>query len=348
MSDEPKQADGPEAPAPETLQAQASDTPANSDVDANVSGGAEGAPAPNAVETKPRRRLNYRPSHKATFIGLGVVSAILLVNVVIVLFVIKGQADTAAEIQANSVTLSPAVLDKLGVSRNPVGNSQTELTIGPKATFNKDITVAGNATIAGQLNLNGTFQATDAKFTNLQAGDTQVDDLNVNGDATISTLNLRNDLQVAGDSRLQGKLTVGNLATFNNTVNVVGNLAVGGQLSVGKFQISKLVISSHILTTGSTPTISRGGAVGSGGTVSISGSDAAGTINVNIGTGASSGLLAVVNFAEKYDSTPHVVFSPVGRAAPNVYVNRTTTGFTLSTSSALSIASYSFDYVIVQ
>lgn len=299
--------------------------------------------------TERKRRISYRPSHKATFIGLAVVGLVLTVNAVILYAVMKNRAAQAESEAANSVTISSEELSKLGVSRNAVGNAATELRVGPNSIFNGDVTVAKNMTIAGQLNLNSKFTATEASLTKLQAGETAVEQLNVNGDGTISTLNLRRDLQVAGAARVQGQLTVNQLTTINNNLNVAGNLSIGGALSVRAFQVGQMTVAGHLISSGGAPSTSVGGGAGSNGTATIGGNDTAGTIGVNTGVGAGNGTLATVKFNENFASTPRVIVSPVGRAIPGLYVsNRTSSGFTIAVDGALAPGGYMIDYIVMQ
>jgi len=142
-----------ETPTPEVLRPQTDD----------------GSSAPEAAAaTTPhaslQRRHTYRPSHKATFIGLAVVVVILAVNAGIIFFVMQSQTTAGTGLNQGQVTLSSGVLDKLGVSRNPVGNSSEELVIGPNSHFNGKVTVGSDVSIAGQLTLNSKFSASDARL----------------------------------------------------------------------------------------------------------------------------------------------------------------------------------------
>lgn len=343
MSEDPKLPDASNAPAPEALQTQESMSEEIADVQSPPSSTVERTP-----QTPLKRRTAYKPSHKATFIGLAVVALILIANAVVISMVMKRQVDAQDEAVRNGVTLSTSTLDKLGVSRNPVGNADTELIIGPNSTFNGKVRMGGDVTVAGQLLLNSKFTATDASLAKLQAGDTQVQQLNVNGDGTISTLNLRKDIKIAGSAQIQGPLTVNQLTTINNNLNIAGNLAVGGSLSVRNFQVGQLTVTGHLLSSGSKPGVSVGGGAGSNGTVTIGGNDTSGTIAVNTGVGAGNGLLATVTFSQKYSSTPHVVVTPIGKAVPGMYINRTASGFSISVEGAMSPAGYAFDYIIVE
>lgn len=333
-----------EPPVPEVLQAQGDDQSAEPST-------ADGTPKSAGVSRKPRPQFHhatYRPSHKATFIGLGAVVIVLAINAIIITFVVQGQNNANAQSSQSDVTISPAVLDTLGVSRNAVGDLGTELVVGPNSRFDGTVTVGSDVSIGGELKLNGKLSVADASLTSLQAGNTALSKLDVNGDASAASLNLRQNLSVAGSATLQGPVTMG------QTLTVAGNLIVGGSLSVRSFQASSLTsettltVGGHIITRGSAPGISAGSAVGSNGTVSISGNDAAGTVAVNVGTGAGSGTLAQVSFRSQYSATPHIVVTPIGRSAGNFYINRTTAGFSIVASSGLSAGGYAFDYVVVQ
>ena len=138
------------------------------------------------------------------------------------------------------------------------------------------------------------------------------------------------------------------LTTINNNLNIAGNLAIGGTLSVRNFQISNLTVAGHLISSGSKPGVSVGGGAGSNGTVSLDGNDTSGTVAVNTGVSAGNGLLATITFAERFASTPRVVLTPVGRSVPGLYINRTSTGFTISADGSLAPGGYAFDYVVVQ
>jgi len=335
---------GMDPPAPEVLQPQGEDV--STDLDAPE----QGAPSQalvNAVQAAKKRKTTYRPSHKATFIGLAVVGLILIVNAVIIALVMRGQVNAEDDSQREAVTISPAALEKLGVSRNQVGNLGTQLVVNPNAKFNGKVTIAGDVDVAGQLKLNGKFTAGEAAFPKLQAGDVAMEKVNINGDATASTLNLRRDLSVVGTTRLQGPVTVSQLMTVNNNLNVSGSLSVGGSLSVRSLNIGTIGVS-RFQTQGSAPGVGSGAAIGSNGSVSISGNDAAGTVAANVGAGAASGVLAIIAFKNKYGNTPHVVVTAVGRSVPGLYVNRTSDGFNIATGSPLAAGGYAFDYIVMQ
>ncbi len=307
----------------------------------------------SGTPAKRPRRSTYRPSHKATFIGLSVVTGVLVLNGVVIAWLMNAQQSSAAEENRQSVTLTADTLEGLGVSRNAVGKLGTTLTVGPDSTFNGTVTMGSDLTVGGKLELRGQFSAGQANFGTLKAGETSLGQLNVNQDVTATTLNLRQDLNVAGSSTLQGPVTMSQLLTINNNLNVAGNVAVGGVLSARNFQAnsltsgSTLTIGGHIITRGNAPGVGRGGAVGNSGTVSISGNDASGTVAVNAGTGAGNGLLAQVAFRSQYGTMPHVVITPVGRFA-EVYVVRSIGGFSIYSAGSMAPGGYAFDYIVMQ
>jgi cytoskeletal protein CcmA (bactofilin family) len=332
-------------PAPEVLAPRKED--------GTVDESAKTGPA-QAAKPAPRRHRTYRPSHKATFVSLTVVVFLLAINAGVVAFVLMRGSGAKGLNAQNDVTISQASLDKIGVNRSSIGDSGLELVVGPDARFNGEVTVAGSVSISKELKLNSKFSAADASLTQLEAGNTALSQLNVNGDSTLSNLNLRGNLQVAGSTRLQGPVTLAQLLTVNNSVNVVGNLSVGGALSTGNLSVrsltvaSNLVIGGHVITSGQAPGVSVGSGVGNNGTVSISGNDAAGTVAVNVGTGSTGGNLANVTFRSHYGNIPHVVVTPVGGNVGSFYISRNSTGFSIYIGAGVSPGGYAFDYIVEQ
>lgn len=336
---ETKSASESELPTPELLKPKTENSSLSPGTDSPESNAA-------AVKTIKHPRLgSYKPSHRATFIGLAVVGIILAINAGIVVFVVKSQSSNKSQTNTNQVTLSTSTLNKIGVNNTPVGDSGILLTIGPETKFGNNVQVAGDINIAGQLTLNNKITAFSASLTNLQAGNTSLSQLNVNGNTTLSNLNLRNNLIISGTTQLNGAVTVNQLFTVNNAINVAGNMSVGGTLSVGAIQTDNMIIGGHVATAGYAPSVSGGSCDGSNGTVSISGNDASGTVAVNIGVNSCAGLLASVRFRTTYSSTPVVVITPVGGGGL-FYINRSASGFSIGDSQAPGPGGYAFDYIV--
>ena len=343
-----------ETAEPEVLKPRAA-------VGSNEGQATPGSPNPAKLTSKPPRHRAYRPSHKATFIGLGVVIAILAINTVIIAVVLKGKSHNN-NLSSGQVAISSAALNKVGVNSGEIGNSGIELTVDPNAQFNGKLTVAGDVSVGGQLKINSTFTASDANLTQLEAGNTSLAELDVNGNSTLSSLALRNDLTVTGTTQFQGAVTIGQLLTLDNDLNVTGNVSIGGDFSAKEFSAnsltsaSTLTIQGHVITGGSSPSVGPGGtALGTNGTVSISGDDSAGAIAINLGvSAATSGLLAKVAFATQFSGTPRVIISPVNfpdNVVCGFYVESlSTSGFDVADSctSTISPGGYTIDYIVDQ
>jgi hypothetical protein len=138
------------------------------------------------------------------------------------------------------------------------------------------------------------------------------------------------------------------LLSVTNNLNVSGNLAIGGTLSVNTLSVQAIAVKGHIVTSGSTPSVVRGSATGSNGTVSISGNDTAGTISINIGAGASSGTLATVAFRAQFGNSPKVVISPVGIGGSFYVSNISIGGFSVGINSGLPPGGYKINYIALQ
>lgn len=320
----------------------------------------EGAPVeePQASSTpatpeSTKKRRAYRPSHKATFIAFGVIAVILAVNAAVIGFVLKNKSETDNKL-SGQVTISADVLSKIGVEKTPIGSSGVELTVDPNAKFNGAVSIGGDTSIGGQLKLNGKFSVNEGIITQLTAGNTSLSQLDVNGNTTVTNATIRNTLAVAGATQLQGAVTVTGLMTVNNSLNVAGNVAIGGTLTVSTFtartlvSTSTLTIGGHIMTTGLTPAVGPGSGLGSNGTVGISGNDAAGTVSINVGVGASGGTLASVAFKTQYTTVPRIVVSAVGVAGNFYITNASVAGFTISVASGLPPGGYTVNYIVFQ
>jgi len=315
-----------------------------------ISGPAKSVPIAEAS----KKRRTYRPSHKATFIAIGVVIVIVAINAVVLAFVLKNKAKSDSQ-ASGQVTISADVLNKIGVNKSTLGASGVLLTVDPDAKFNGKITTAGDLNVGGQLKLTGKLNTNEAAITRLEGGNTSLAQLDVNGKSTLSDLLLRTSLTVNGSSTLQGAVTIAQLLTVNNSVNVLGNVSIGGTLTTTSFtarnlaSTSTLTIGGHIITEGTAPNVGAGGsALGSNGTVSISGNDSAGTISINIGVGATSGTLASVSFKTQYGSNPRIVISPVGVAGVFYIASESIGGFSVGVGSGLPPGGYAINYIVEQ
>ena len=148
-----------------------------------------------------------------------------------------------------------------------------------------DLDVAGTIKIGGTLNLPGITVTGTSTFDQIQG----------------------NKLAITGDGIIQGQLTV------QKNLAVSGGGSFGGPISAPSITVQTfnltgdLQFSRHIDAGGSTPVIAAfGSALGSGGTTSVNGTDSAGTLTINTGGAPPAGCFATVNFAQKFNSTPHM------------------------------------------
>jgi len=263
------------------------------------------------------------------------VAFIILLGAGIVIFAYKQSNKSSDSSSLSSQGLTADSLKNLTDSDVSVGNSDQILKVDANAIFSGNILVRQNLDIAGGLHLgNGTlavsgFTAADKT----QLSETQID----------------KNLTVAGNTSLQGGVSV------SRNLQVGGTGSFGGTISAPQVNTARLQITgdfsltSHLALGGASVGRSNGGALGGGGTSSVSGSDSGGSITINTGSSPAAGCFINVSFARRYNTTPRVLLTPVGSAASaiNYYVNRSSTGFSVCTSSAApASASFGFDYFV--
>lgn len=231
--------------------------------------------------------------------------------------------------------LTEDALKQLANTDATVGNTSQTLTIQGNAIITGQTLMRGNLNIAGNLQTGGTIQGpslTISGATNL--GSTQI-----------------NSLQVATNTAIQGTTTLRDL-------NVAGASSFSGAVTASQITVTKLILSgnaileipNHISFTGSSPNRTVNNAVlGNGGTLSLNGSDTAGTINISSGNNPTAGCFAQITFQQVYTSSPHVIVSPIGQAAGQLdfYVTRNTTSFSICTvNAAQANQTFGFDYFV--
>jgi cytoskeletal protein CcmA (bactofilin family) len=258
---------------------------------------------------------------------------IVIIAIAVVVFITVKSRQTAEQPTA-STGLSQDALKDLASTDVTVGNPKQILTINANSVFAGAVLIRSNLEVAGTLKIGGSLTLGDLIVSGTtKLGNTDVKDLNISGTLGLQgILTLKNGLNVTGRSTFSGEIITNSLAT--------GALALNGDLN----------LTQHVIAGGTIPAIERGGAVGGGGTVSLSGSDTSGSIAVNTGTSPPAGCFATVTFSRRYNNIPHVVVSPVGSSAGAVeyYITRSTTGFVLcTTNSAPSGQSFGFDYIVM-
>ena len=320
--------------------------PERSDAQAPDAGGS------TATETVKRPRRSFRPSAKGTIAGIIAILVVIGANIGIISFILSHKVKQQAT-NLSTVVTDPSQLGKIGTTEGPAGQN-VSLVVTPAAQFKNQVTIDKTLQVGDKL------AAPNASLATLQAGNSSISQLNVSGASSFSDASLRGNLNVAGITNLQGAVSVAKILTAA-ALNVTGNLTVGGSFTTNNFSarsltsISTLTIGGHIVTAGSAPSISAGSCVG-GGSVSISGNDAAGTIVISIGQTPCVGNLATITFRSAFGSTPHILLTPVGHIGGlQYYVGRSSTGFSISSDSTPdkggvppTFGNYAFDYEVIQ
>lgn len=243
------------------------------------------------------------------------------------------KASTTATLQTQSLTAD--ALKQVASSDATIGNTQQILNVQSSAVFAGKVLVREDLEVAGNLRIGGTVALSN---------------ITVSGTTQLGQAQINKDLSVAGDTGIQGSLTVAKTLQVNGGGSFSGPISAP-QITTSNFQLnSDLILTKHIVIGGPTPTRSSGNALGNGGSSSVNGSDSAGAVTVNIGTGASAGCFITVNFATKFNNTPHVLITPVGSDAGtiNYYINRNSSNFSICTTMAPpNGSSFGFDYFVV-
>ncbi len=233
-----------------------------------------------------------------------------------------------------SQSLSQSTLDQLSTSDINVGEPQHTLSIQSNAVFSGDVLVRNDLQIAGTLQVGSNLAI---------AG------LRVTGNSTFDDIQISKSLSLTGNGSIQGQLNVQQALNVNGAGTFQGTVSAPS-ITAGALQLNgDLNLTHHISAGGATPSRSNGGALGGGGTATISGSDTAGTITLNTGGSPSAGCYITVTFAAKFNSTPHMALTPVGvgSAGLSYYVNRSTTAFSVcSTTAPTASSTIIFDYVV--
>lgn len=250
----------------------------------------------------------------------------------LVILTLKGKQDNTKVISSQG--LSQDALKQLANTDVTVGNPKQILTVQANAVFAGAVLIRGDLEVAGALKL---------------GGDLSLANLTVTGKSTLSeveanNLTVGNTLNVQGTLTLKSGISVSGQSNFNGGV-VASSVTTGALLLNGD-----LNLTHHITAGGTIPQVAKGTAVGGGGTVSLSGSDTAGSINVNVGSSPPVGCFATVTFSEVFDNTPHVVVTPIGAAGAGLdyYVTRSTTNFVICSANAAGAGqNFGFDYVVL-
>lgn len=264
-----------------------------------------------------------------------IVFALLVLFAGIVVYVsIKTGAPKNNNNKATSLT--DQQLANLKGNTTLVGDSKNTLDVQSNSIFEGQVLLRSDLNVAGSLKVGKPLS---------------LPSITVGGSGTFGELGISGGLNVSKDTVIQGQLTVKSNLSVSGTANF-GALDVS-TLSVTSLNIrGDLAFNQHLVSSGGGPSRASGTALGSGGTVSVSGSDTAGSINVNTGSGAPAGCFVTVNFTHHFSSTPYVVLSAANSTAATIeyYVtNRSASGFSLCTANTPgSGKNFVYNYIVIQ
>ena len=210
---------------------------------------------------------------------------------------------------------------------NPAGQSSG---LQGSNTASSNLNVGGNARISGDLTV---------------AGLTSTTSLNVADEATIAKATL-GSLSVTGDTKLANLTVAGSIAA--------AQLSISGLAKIATLEVaSDLSLGGHLITGGITPTLTAGAAACAEPTITVTGTDTAGTITIKTGTGCTGGgELTTLTFARTFGVTPHLSITPTNQSATTLqaYIDgKTPTSFKLlANTPPTPSTTYTFDYLAAQ
>jgi len=260
---------------------------------------------------------------------------ILLLSAIVFFIAIQSSKNQAKRDQTATQKLTEEALKSLQGTDAKVGDPKQLLSIESNAVFTGKVLIRDSLDVAGAIKVGGALS---------------LPGITVSGTSQFDQVTL-NSLSISGNANIQGQLTI------QKGLSVASSGSFSGTLSAPVISTDKLVLNQdlqlnrHIDSGGATPGVSSGAAVGGGGTVSINGSDTAGTVTINNGSGAGAGILANITFAVKFTSNPHVVITPVCASACNftAYItNRSSTGFSIAIAGTNPGGSFSFSFLALE
>ena len=317
----------PEAPTPSTDPSSANSA-GTEEIEAR-SGDDTHLPVPE-VKNRSVPSLLQRINIYLLIFGLVVIVAIA---VTVIAFIKTPSNPTSSSIKPQN--LSASQLQLLASGSTTIGSSDQVLNIVPNTIFSgqvlirKDLDVAGNINVSGALNLTSVTVSGTANIQQVQAG----------------------KLSVSGNAAIQGQVAINNTLAVSGASSFAGSVTANQLTVQSLYLIGDLTIAQHIVSSGASPNASPGGnALGTGGTISLSGTDTAGSVIINTGNSPGTGCFMTITFIHSFASSPSIVITPVGSAAAGLgyYITRSSTNFSIcSNSAAPASTSFGFDYIVI-
>jgi cytoskeletal protein CcmA (bactofilin family) len=322
-------------PAEDTSNAGPTDSDENS-LEGPSAANSSGAPSENVPPPKKKSGGLKQKMHQFNLYLLLFVFILLIAGVIIAVGYFQGQSANNNSGAVKSQTLTQSTLNKVASSDANIGNSQEVLNVDSSAVFAGQVLVRNDLQVAGSLEIGGTVALTN---------------LTVGGTTSLGQLSVSKNLALSGNAAIQGAVAIAGSLQVNGAGTFSGALSAN-QLTTANLQLNgNLVLTHHISAGGPTPSHTSGPAVGNGGTATVGGSDTSGSVTVNTGSSPSAGCFITVNFSQAFDTTPHVVITPIGLAAGGLayYVDRSDSNFSIcDADNPPAGSSFAFDYFIVE
>lgn len=140
-------------------------------------------------------------------------------------------------------------------------------------------------------------------------------------------------------------------------LNIIDPISTGSFIHSGSLKIyDDVEISRHIISSGSSPSITASAGAGTGPTVSVSGTDTSGEITITTGlTPAVNSQIAIINFVNSYSVAPKAILWPSEANASALgflpYVTSTTSYFDINNAVSVGLlgsTTYKYNYHIIQ
>jgi cytoskeletal protein CcmA (bactofilin family) len=263
-----------------------------------------------------------------------IIFLILLASAGVAVFYASKSSDNGTPKTSVTQSLTDKQLAALNGNTTVVGDSKHTLDIQSNSVFEGQVLMRSDLNIAGSIKVGGTLS---------------LPSITVSGSTSLGQLQVGGTLAIAGNTTIQGQVNMQKSLSVSGSGSFGGSLSAS-QLAVGSLQISgDFAPSRHIAPAGRTPGKTNGGALGGGGTASVSGTDTSGTVTINTGSGPAAGCFVTINFTNGFNTTPHVVISPSNSSAGDIgyYVNRNTSSFSVCSSTVPAGATtYLFDYIV--
>jgi hypothetical protein len=154
------------------------------------------------------------------------------------------------------------------------------------------------------------------------------------------------------------------IAIGQGSSNSTSNTIVLGNTSITKVSTSGTIVTTNDITAkhikGNSGALSIAASTGAGtspSAVSVTGTDMSGVVSLTTGTSPSiNAVLATITYNTAFSTAPVVVITPANAATASlaatqaVWVNITTTGFTVNTNATAVVSSkaYKWNYVVIQ